>query len=231
MSIIYTETPKGTYLVIRGRAIWPKITKPDTKFTPEGAYSCKLALSAEDKDALQAILEEAQQVGVQMAVEEAAKKGKKVAADKVKLADLPLVELLDKETGEGTDEYAVSAKAKASGTRKDGSTWTRAVKIFDAKLKPVNPETVEIWSDSVLAMRVQLRPFYVPALGAGVSLRLEAVQILTLNSGGDRDGASYGFGEEEDGWSPDENGGATPWGNDASGETSTEACSAGPEDF
>lgn len=46
-------------------------------------------------------------------------------------------------------------------------------------------------------MAYTAEPFFVAALGAGVSLRLQAVQIIELVQGGERTAASYGFEDEE----------------------------------
>ena len=50
-----------------------------------------------------------------------------------------------------------------------------------------------IWGGSVLRISADLIPFYVAAVGAGVSLRLKAVQIIDLKTGGGAGAESYGF--------------------------------------
>jgi hypothetical protein len=46
--------------------------------------------------------------------------------------------------------------------------------------------------------------FYTAALGAGVSLKLEAVQVLELRSGKDKTAASFGFSTDGEGLSQDD---------------------------
>ncbi len=201
MALIQSRDSKDRLtLVITGRALYPKLTRPDTKYKAVGEYGTKIVLDSDDVETLQEILEEARQAGVQMAVAEAKEKGKVVKADKVKLADLSLTELTDKE-GEPTGEWAVNVKAPASGTTKDGRAWARKIPLFDAKAKPIaNPGTLDIWSGSLLRVNCWVKPFYTAALGAGASLRLVGVQILELATGGSRDADSLGFGAEDDGY-------------------------------
>ncbi len=222
MAIISKETPKGLTLVIPGRALWPKLTVPDTHFEKEGVYRTKLILSPEDKETLEAILTTLRDEGVAKAVDEAKAKGKAIKPDKVKLADLPLTELTDKETGEGTGELAVSCKRTASGVAKDGRAWKCKVPLFDAKGNAI-ADPPEIWNGSRLKVNVLAKSFYVSALGAGASLRLQGVQIIELAAAG-RDAASYGF-EAEDGYDAEGGSGGDPF------EPSAPACAPGEEDF
>lgn len=202
MAIISKETPKGLVLVIPGLALWPKLTEPDTHFDKEGVFRTKLILTGADKDALEDILLTLREEAVQNAVSEAKSKGKAIKADKVKLADLPLTELTDKETGEGTGDYAISCKCKASGVSKDGRKWDRKVPLFDARGTLISPsDAPEIWNGSSLKVNVLAKSFYVPALGAGASLQLKGVQIITLATAG-QDASSFGF-EAEDGYVAD----------------------------
>lgn len=60
---------------------------------------------------------------------------------------------------------------------------------------------VEVWNGSVIKVNGILFP-YVAANGAGISLKLNAVQILELVSSGNGAGG-YGF-EEEDGYEEEE---------------------------
>lgn len=172
-----------------GVAKYPKLNKPDTKFKEEGEYSVTLLLS---EDKAQAVVE-----AIHEAHQEAKEEGRKKAkGKKVKEADLPFFEVVD-DQGNETGEIGFKFKTKASGTRKDGSRWTRRPALFDSMGQAVNPAQVEIWGGSILKVAYTAEPFYVPALGAGVTLRLQAVQVLKLVSGGQREAKDYGFGEEE----------------------------------
>jgi hypothetical protein len=85
---------------------------------------------------------------------------------------------------------------KASGTNsKTKEKFTQRPTLFDAKKNPINNGTV-IWGGSKMKVAYQLVPYYVPAIGAGVSARLKAVQVLKLVEGKDT-ASSHLFKEEE----------------------------------
>lgn len=197
MAIKKIENKKGLALVIRGRALWPKLTQPDTRFDADGVYSTKVILDDADVPMLNEILEDVRAQAVANAVAEAKEKGKVLKAEKVKLVDLPLGELEDKDTGEGTGEYSVSCKLKAVGKTREGKMYTRKVALFDAKGEPIKGDAPEIWNGSIINVNVMVSPYYVPALGAGAKLTLKGVQIIELVQGGERDADSYGFNAED----------------------------------
>lgn len=171
-----------------GKAKFPRLGEPDTKFDSAGVYRVTLILRKKDKgvqdflDKIEAAHEEA--------VNEAKanlKKGKQL-----KIVDSPIKPHLD-ENGDEVDGYVeISAKAKASGERSDGSTWEWKPPVVDAKKKPCK---ANVGGGSLLKLMVELSPFYTPALGAGVSLKLKAVQVLELVEFGGN--AAAGFDEEE----------------------------------
>ncbi len=174
-----------------GRAIYPRLNEPDTKFKDEGTYSVRLALSGEDAQGLIDSIEEVKAEALEMANE--MKKGKK----KTKEADLPYADVLDEDENE-TGEIAFHFKMTASGlSKKTGKKWERRPALFDAKTKRLDPEKTQIWGGSILKVSYTAEPFYVPALGAGVTLRLHGVQVLELVSGGEQTAESMGFGEED----------------------------------
>lgn len=184
-----------------GRALYPKLTEPDTKFKPEGEYSVKLLLTEAEAAPILKLCEDMQEQAALDEVKAQAEKGKKIKAEKIKRADLPVKPYEDPESGEETGEYVVTFKKKASGvSRKTGKSWSGKVALFDAKAKPIKGDNLQIWSGSVLKVSYSPEPFCT-AIGAGVTLRLEAVQILELVSGGQRDASGYGFGAEENGYS------------------------------
>ena len=190
-----------------GRALYPKLTEPDTKFKDAGEYSVKLLLP--EVDALPILNEclEIQKAAIEEEFERVQAEKPKMNPEKIregiKLGNIPVKPHTDPESGEETGEYILTFKMVASGvSRKTGKPWARKPVIFDAKGKPIkNPSSIQIWSGSILKVAYITDPFSKPATGVGVTLRLEAVQIIKLVSGGQRDAAGYGFGEEEDGYS------------------------------
>lgn len=205
MAIIVKETSKGTDLIIsKTRVVWPRLTEPDTKFDPNGRYSVQMVVEGADRDQLEEILKTAQEAAIQEALQKAQEKQPKAKLETLrkglKIADLPLKELTDQESGEGTGEWVITSSMKASGTsKKTGKAWSRKPPIFDAKLNPVKGG-VDIWGGSILTVNSQLSSYNSPAFGVGVSLRLQGVQIHQLSSGGGMDAASLGFGAAEAGF-------------------------------
>jgi hypothetical protein len=109
----------------------------------------------------------------------------------------------DKETEEPTGRLIFNFKMKASGKRTNKATgktetWTRKPTLFDAKGQPLKGKLPAIWGGTEGVVAFVTRPYFIPGTGAaGLSLQLDAVQIIELRSGGDRSADSYGFEEEE----------------------------------
>lgn len=193
------KTVKGYRLVVRGWALWPRLTEPDTKFDEGGVYSVRLILDEDDVSPVRELLEEVRALAVAGAVAQAAESGKTLKADKVKRADLPLKELEDRETGEGTGEFGLNAKLKAVGRDRKGNVYERKVALFDAKGQPLPPQGLNIWNGSILKLNLDVMPYFTGSLGAGASVALNAVQIIELVSGSPKEAADYDF-EAEDGY-------------------------------
>jgi len=171
-------TPKGT-------AQYPYLTKPDTKFNPEGEYKVKLELDAADAGELISFLDE--QVELSVA---AAKKDPKNAGKKIKVGDAPYS--VNEETGKASFNF----KLKAKVTTKSGETFEQRPAIFDAKGKPITD--VNIGGGSKVKVAYEVVPFYTALVGASISLRMKAVQVIDLvEFAGGASAEGYGFGEEE----------------------------------
>jgi hypothetical protein len=171
-------TPKGT-------AQYPYLTKPDTKFNPEGEYKLKLELDAADAGELISFLDE--QVELSVA---AAKKDPKNAGKKIKVGDAPYS--VNEETGKASFNF----KLKAKVTTKSGETFEQRPAIFDAKGKPITD--VNIGGGSKVKVAYEVVPFYTALVGASISLRMKAVQVIDLvEFSGGASAEGYGFGEEE----------------------------------
>lgn len=171
-----------------GIAIYPHLNKPDTRFNPEGQYQVKLRIPSEEaKDLISAI---------DAVIDEEVAKAKKENPKKaVKLATKPYAVALDDE-GNETDEFIFSFKAKAVLSLKDGNKIPVTVKLFDAK-GGVFPQEDTIWGGSKLKIAFNAAPFNTAMAGIGASLRIKAVQVIDLVTGGGGNASSFGFGEEE----------------------------------
>lgn len=188
-----------------GIASYPYLNKPDTKFNTEGEFKVNLILGAEETEELRAKIDEmteAQAAVVRAELEDKLAKAK-TGADKAKLkkaienlaANVPYEETVD-DDGNPDGGYVLRFKTKATfKDQKTGKTVARTIKLFDAKR---NPTTVAVFGGSKIKVAYEIAPYFVQATGAyGVSLRINAVQIIELAQGGGGNGASYGFDEED----------------------------------
>jgi hypothetical protein len=189
-----------TFTTPKAATKWVTLNKPSTNFKAEGEYQVVIILpeASDEAQALVSKLTEAHTAAVAAAKQELAKDPKKKAELKnMKVADLPFSKDLDKDTGDETGNLKFNFKAKASGVRKaDKSEWHFRPPVYDAKGKPMS-DAVKIFAGSVVKVAYQLNPFYTTKVGAGISLKLQAVQVIELRSGAGRDAAAYGFGQED----------------------------------
>jgi hypothetical protein len=202
-----TNAPQFTSF--KGVFKYPRLNEPDTKFKAEGEYSVKLIGNSSDAT-VQALIAKLRPMH-----EAAVARGKAMIKKGKSLTINPLfAEVYDETTEEPTGEVEFTFKMAASGTYKNGpkagQTWTRKPGIFDAKGNTL-VKAPSIWGGTVGKVSFEVgvdresgEPgYFVPGTGAcGLSLRLLAVQIIDLVSGGQRTAAGYGFGEE-DGYSAD----------------------------
>lgn len=215
-----TSKPKFTSITTpTGTAIYPKLNAPDTKFKAGGEFAVRLKLSAEDA---QPIIDkyEAELAAHFEKVKAELMKGDgkdKAKAKALKLAaDKPYKPEYDDE-GEETGFMLLNFKMPHRVTREGKADLLLYPAIFDATGKELkNPP--EIWGGSELVVAGQFRPFNT-AIGVGLSMRLQAVQIQKLSTKGSRDAAGYGFGKDADGYTADDDEGAPrSFGGDAGDE-------------
>jgi hypothetical protein len=182
-----------------GEAVFPHLSKPDTKFAtvekPHGHFRVGLALDAKDAATRKFIADmEARKVAA--IAEQEKELGKKIK----KIADSPWKAEED-EDGNPTGRIIFNFKKPGGGKRKDGTEYTTTVDLFDSRGTKLNPSTVRIGGGSKLVVSFEPRGFYVPASGAGISLRLAGVQVRELVEWGEsRDAAGYGFESDEEGF-------------------------------
>jgi hypothetical protein len=184
------EKPE-TIVTPSGIAKYPRLNSPDTKFNAAGDYKITVVLDKADKGVVEFLkrLETEHKAAYQQAVA-TAKKGKKVKA-----AESPIKPHVNEDGDEVKGKVEISAKMRASGERDDGTSWEQRPAIFDASRKTI---TAKVGGGSKVKVAVELNPYNSPSLGAGLSLRLKAVQVLELvEFNGERSASSYGFSEEE----------------------------------
>ena len=163
-----------------GTAIYPRLTQPDTKFDKDGVYSVDLELEPDAKETkefiatLKNVADEAYSATCE------SKGGKKL-----KRSDIPI-----KETEDGKVRIKFKLKAKAGNEEK---SWEQKPALFDSAGHAINTPP-NIGSGSRIKVAFEVVPFFTAMVGAGVSLRMKAVQILELREytpGGNFD--AYGF--------------------------------------
>jgi len=168
-----------------GIAIYPHLTQPDTKFNAMGEYKVSLSLTEDEAAPLIEKVDEAMEQA-----KELIPKGKRP-----KVADAPYFAELDDE-GQETGRVVFKFKMKAKVNTKDGRTIEMSPRLFDAQ-GTLLTDVKSLWGGSILRISADLIPYYVAAVGAGASIRLKAVQIIELKTGGDTDATNYGFSATE----------------------------------
>lgn len=183
---------KEIFISPAGTAVYPYLSKPDTKFKEEGEYRVKLRVPAADAAKLVKQVD-AEMVGARKleTLLEAKKKNPKAQVPE----NTPYKDAVDDE-GTETGEIEFTFAAAASGTsKKTGKPWTRTIQLWDAKKKAFKGD---VWGGSKLKVAFTVGTYFINAkVGYGVKLYLESAQILELVQGGNRSADSYGFGEEE----------------------------------
>ena len=197
-----TSAPQFTSF--KGTFKYPKLNEPDTKFKAEGEYSVKL-IGNESDPAVQALM------GKLVPLHEAAvargkaliKRGKNLTVNP--LYNVVYDETTEEPTGEVEFTFKMPAKVTFKTGPKAGKTEEREPGLFDAKGNKM-VKAPSIWGGTVGKVSFEVgvdresgEPgYFIPGTGtAGLSLRLLAVQVIDLVSGGQRTAAAYGFGEED----------------------------------
>lgn len=179
-----TKAKNPRYTTPAGIAQYPYLTKPDTKFNPDGEYKISLEIPGAAAQDIVTFLDEQFAASV-------AKAKKENAGKKIKEGDVPYS--IDEDSGKVTVRF----KLKAKVTPKQGDPFEQRPAIFDAKGKPMGADA-KIGGGSKVKVAYELVPYYTAIAGAGVSLRLKAVQVIDLvEFSGGASADAFGFGEEE----------------------------------
>lgn len=172
------------YTTPAGIAQYPYLTKPDTKFNPDGEYKISVEIPGAAAQDIVTFLDEQFAASV-------AKAKKENPGKKIKEGDVPY------SVNDDTGKVTIRFKLKAKVTPKQGDPFEQRPALFDAKGKPIGPDA-KIGGGSKVKVAYELVPYYTAIAGAGVSLRLKAVQVIDLvEFSGGASSEAYGFGEEE----------------------------------
>lgn len=177
------------YVTPKGKAFYPNLRTPNVFEGNDLGYDCRLILSAEETEKMEDFLHR----------------------ELAKAASLP--EFVDKKLDEGDyfigmgetedgDTY-FKFKTKSTYKTKSGEVKDRVVPIFDSAGKPL-PKELDIGHGSIVKVAYSVHPFYKTRKIKGLTLYLNAVQVIELVKRGERDAGSYGFGAEEGGYVNDE---------------------------
>ena len=200
---IMAKTPVGT-------AIYPHLlTVDDYQLKEHGKRefntSLRLAPSAE-RDTFQALIDITSKQAYDDVLSELSSgdgKAKKLAKEFE--VHTPYAYAVDDE-GDDTDDIVFKFKCLGGGTDKQGKDWEKELPVFDSLGQPIMGEarkSMRLWGGSRISVACQLIPFAAKGLKkAGVSLRLQAVQVVEAK-GGDDNGAGFGFGVIEGGYKAD----------------------------
>ena len=170
-----------------GIAVWPHLNSPDTKFDQGGAGEYKVSVKLTEA-AAQPVIDRLQKILDQYQAEEIAQNVKV----KQFTPRLPIEEEVD-DQGNLTGNWLLKVKQKAQITTANGIVDMK-VALFDAKRRPTQ---AEIGGGSTLKVSTTIVPYTMPSSkSVGISLRLNAVQVINLVEGG-KDGDSSMFSDEE----------------------------------
>jgi len=185
----------------KGEAYFPKLDEPDTAFNVDGEYKIGLILDEEAGERFLEYLNSKRDEAVALVTDQAEAGERDIKPAKLKklgAADVSCKMQEDAE-GEETGSYIFNFKMKAKVTsKKTGKVFEFRPGVFDAKRNVIDPAVTPIWGGSTVRIAYELAPYYTPKdNAAGVSMRLEAVQVLERQGPGERNAQSYGFDEED----------------------------------
>lgn len=162
-----------------GVAVYPHLSRPDTKFHDLGQYKADILCSVEEAKPLMTKLLEFWKMNTGS------------AANKF---DNFMFTLDTDEDGEPTGKVLFKLRVKNKLSR-DGSVWDRKPKMFDAALTPCN--SANPYGGSKMAVNFEAYAWSTKDGKKGVSLQPVAVQIVELVSGKQGDAGDFGFAATE----------------------------------
>ena len=153
-----------------GEAVYPHLNKPDVKWNEAGEYKVTLKVAKSDASEMLKLYNSAIEDALKLAEQNHKGKG-------IKNAPKPFTE---------EDNYVFfKFKMKATGVnQKTKEKFSQRPQLFDAKKNPI-PLSTLIWGGSKMRVAYNLVPYYTPMLGAGITARLKAVQVISLVEGKD----------------------------------------------
>ncbi len=174
-----------------GVARYPFLLRPHTRFDPDGEYRVTLILPQAEAQVLIATIDEALKESMEKAIAENPAK-----ADKITPANPPYSTVTN-EAGEDTGLVQFNFKSKAKIRPRNGAPPFRIkLAIFDAKGQAVSDD-LRIGTGTRMKICAEVVPYFTDLVGAGVKLRLKAVQIVDLVEYTGPTASQFGFGLED----------------------------------
>lgn len=179
-----------------GRAAFPRLDRPDTKFNPLGNYSVKLLL--EPGPETDAFLAQLDKLHEEAYVTNLAKQ----RAEKPKLADIdrakkPYRRQKDKDTGEELPGWEITFYADAA-YQKEGEPRVDLPRPIVVGKDGKTPISGRVGSGSIVRVSATFRLYYNAAKGAGVGFTLQGVQVDKLVQPGQVEDLGFGsVGDDE----------------------------------
>jgi|TARA_R100000541_G_scaffold20523_1_gene30343 hypothetical protein len=164
---IVVTTPTGV-------AQYPWLSKADTKWNEAGEFKTNLILS---KEAAKPIIDQINSVFAENVQAETKNNGGK----DIKTANPPYFNEVD-ESGKPTGNVIIKFKSQFKPT------------IFDSQGSVMTESN--IWGGSEIKVNAEVSPYITTLIGAGVSLRLKAVQVIKYVEGGTSSADNFGFQTE-----------------------------------
>lgn len=180
----------------KGEARYAWITNPKTQFKQDGEYTLDVVFPLDEVEDFIATLDELNDKFF-----EKAKEGVKPTIAKGFVKGHPY-KMEEDEEGNETGNVIITFKTDAIITsKKTGKTWSGKPNLFDAFGRKIEYD-IKVGNGSVVKVAFLARPKGKNPLNAyGVKLVLKAVQIIELIEWDDGNAGSYGFSEEEGGFS------------------------------
>ena len=200
-----TDKPKRIrYTSPKGEALFAHVVHVDYGTdqypNPAGAYNIMLALDEDDADKLRTMLAPELEAAQAFADEKfaALKPAVRTKLGGSKFNELGMDEYDKDETPTGRVLFRF--KTNAFYENRQGVRVQRKVPLFDAMQQPVKL-TDEPGNGSIIRVAFTAGPYFVDGTGTGgLTLYLDALQVVKLNKQGERSASDYGFGEEEGGF-------------------------------
>ena len=165
----------------KGKAVWPRITTPDYKFSESGVFSVRIHVTEEEYKTIKRKIDEKVESDYDAECKSAGKKVRRATSQ-------PL-----RQTDDG--DWEIYAKQNATRITKDGTTLNFTIPVFDSLGNKIKSPP-EIGSGSEIKLSLEPYTWNVASMGFGYTLRLKAVQLITLVEYG----GTVSFDAEEGGY-------------------------------